>query len=409
MSDISLEDDEFAELSGSSNPPNVTNSQLDLVINNLLPENEGPEEPVAVAMLGFQALNQNLTEAPKLAQPNSAKCNKRPTFDHGAATLGPSKEKKLKKSKKVMSKEILDGSGKKEIIGTKKLGSKGIVEPDSGEDTTGIRKGAGTPGKASTVPSKKRIIGSKKVKSKEILEPDAGGDTSSTGIDKQICGPSPGALPVRDSKEKKFIKSKKVKPRKKSDGDFGDDDSGTRKENISPPAVSPGSERKKSRESKKVKSKEILGPDSGDTSNPTYIPSLSDNVSNHSGDVSNLSDDVSNHSDDVTKLTGEEFSDNCGEELALDKKEQEVLIRAKEKMKVAAYERRKQQQKIRSQMNRELKAKREADILKENESLKKQVQNFAKAIEEYYSSHELSGLKTEKVKYAVTKWIKNKM
>ena len=347
MSDISLEDDEFAELSGSSNPPNVTNSQLDLVINNLLPENEGPEEPVAVAMLGFQALNQNLTEAPKLAQPNSAKCNKRPTFDHGAATLGPSKEKKLKKSKKVMSKEILDGSGKKEIIGTKKLGSKGIVEPDSGEDTTGIRKGAGTPGKASTVPSKKRIIGSKKVKSKEILEPDAGGDTSSTGIDKQICGPSPGALPVRDSKEKKFIKSKKVKPRKKSDGDFGDDDSGTRKENISPPAVSPGSERKKSRESKKVKSKEILGPDSGDTSNPAYVSSLLDNVSNHSGDVSNHSCDVSNHScdvsnhsddvsnpsddvsnpsDDDTNLTEEELSDNYGEELALSKREQEGTI-----------------------------------------------------------------------------------
>merc|ERR1719233_1590260 len=104
----------------------------------------------------------------------------------------------------------------------------------------------------------------------------------------------------------------------------------------------------------KVKSKEILDPDSGDTSNPADDSNLSD-------DVSNLSDDVSNGSDDVTNLREEEvFSDNCGEELTLNKKEQEVLVRAKEKMKVAAYERRKRLQTIRSRMNRELKAKREA-------------------------------------------------
>merc|ERR1712179_183422 len=257
----------------------------------------------------------------------------------------------------------------------------------SGKETTGIRIGAGSPGKVATVPSKRKITGSKKVKTKEILEPDA-------TIVKQIC--SPEAPPVRGSKEKKTIKSKKVETRKISDCDSGDDDSGIRKENISPRAVTPGSGRKKSRENMKVKSKEILVPDSGDTSNPA--------------DDSNFSDDVSNFSDDVSNLREEEvFSDNCGEELTLNKKEQEVLVRAKEKMKVAAYERRKRLQTIRSRMNRELKAKREADILKENDNLKKQVQNFAKAIEEYYSSHELSGLKTEKVKSAVTKWIKNKL
>merc|ERR1712179_694138 len=147
--------------------------------------------------------------------------------------------------------------------------------------------------------------------------------------------------PVRGSKEKKTIKSKKVETRKISDCDSGDDDSGIRKENISPRAVTPGSGRKKSRENMKVKSKEILDPDSGDTSNPADDSNFSDDVSNFSDDVSNLSDDVSNGSDDVTNLREEEvFSDNCGEELTLNKKEQEVLVRAKEKMKVAAYERR---------------------------------------------------------------------
>jgi len=410
MSDISLEDEEFAELSGSSNSANVAHSQIDLFYNNLLTVNEEPEEPVTI--LGFQALNQNRTGVPIPAQPtqkipNSAK-SKRPSLGHGAVAPGPSKEKKIKESKKVMSKEILDGSSKKNIIGSKKVGFKEKVGPYSGKETTGIRIGAGSPGKVATVPSKRKITGSKKVKTKEILEPDA-------TIVKQIC--SPEAPPVRGSKEKKTIKSKKVETRKISDCDSGDDDSGIRKENISPRAVTPGSGRKKSRENMKVKSKEILDPDSGDTSNPADdsnfsddVSNFSDDVSNLSDDVSNLSDDVSNGSDDVTNLREEEvFSDNCGEELTLNKKEQEVLVRAKEKMKVAAYERRKRLQTIRSRMNRELKAKREADILKENDNLKKQVQNFAKAIEEYYSSHELSGLKTEKVKSAVTKWIKNKL
>merc|ERR1712179_629904 len=339
---------------------------------------------MGVTILGFQALNQNRTGVPIPAQPtqkipNSAKY-KRPSLGHGAVAPGPSKEKKIKESKKVMSKEILDGSSKKNIIGSKKVGFKEKVGPYSGKETTGIRIGAGSPGKVATVPSKRKITGSKKVKTKEILEPDA-------TIVKQIC--SPEAPPVRGSKEKKTIKSKKVETRKISDCDSGDDDSGIRKENISPRAVTPGSGRKKSRENMKVKSKEILVPDSGDTSNPA---------------------DDSNFSDDVSNLREEEvFSDNCGEELTLNKKEQEGLVRAKEKMKAAAYERRKRLQTIRSRMNRELKAKREADILKENDNLKKQVQNFAKAIEEYYSSHELSGLKTEKVKSAVTKWIKNKL
>ena len=172
MSDISLEEDEFAELSGTSNPANVAfnqiavdiDSQIDLDSNNLLNVNGGPEE--SVSMLAFQALNvagvAKTSNPVHVEQKTPVKCNKRSSCGLGAV---PGNLKKPKESIKPKSKSSNDQTSvvrkennspvfsKKRIKGGKKGKSTEIADP--GSETSDIRKRTGSPGTVTSWPSRK--------------------------------------------------------------------------------------------------------------------------------------------------------------------------------------------------------------------------------------------------------------